>query len=99
MINVTAQLSVREDKIVEFEAVVAAARPSMLADEGCLRYDLQRVTGSKTEYVLLEAYDSGDAIRRHGELQAFKDLGSQLADLLVAEPIVTVMKPVGEQVS
>lgn len=98
MINVTAQFTVREDKIAEFELAIAEARPHMLADEGCLRYDLQRVNKSENEYVLLEAYDSGDAIRRHGELDAFKDMGRALADLVAAEPVVTVMKPVGEQV-
>lgn len=97
MINVTAQFAVREDKIDEFESVIAAARPHMLADEGCLRYDLQRVHQSETEYVLLEAYDSGDALRRHGELQAYKDMARDMAGLVAADPVVTVLRPVGEQ--
>ena len=99
MINVTAQFTVREDRTEDFEKAIAEARPHMLADEGCLRYDLQQVHKSDTEYVLLEAYDSGDALRRHGELPAFKDMGRALADLLAAEPVVTVMKPVGEQIA
>lgn len=99
MLTVTAALSVREDKIEEFEAAIAEARPAMLADEGCLRYDLQRVNGSPNSYVMLEVYDSGDAIRRHGELDAFKALSGKLAELLTAEPVITVLKPVGEQTS
>lgn len=98
MINVTATIGVREGKSAEFEAAVAAARPGMLADPGCLRYDLQRVSGSKTDYVLLEAYEDGDAIRRHAESDEFTAFGAVLADLVSGEPAVTVLKPVGEQV-
>ena len=97
MINVTATFAVLEGKAAPFEAAIAAARPGMLADPGCLRYDLQRVSGSEIGYVLLEAYDSGEAIRRHGELEAFRALGAALKPLLAAEPIVAVLKPVGEQ--
>jgi len=99
MINVTAAMTVREGCAQEFEQAIAEARPHMLADEGCLRYDLQRVNRSETDYVLLEAYDSGDAIRRHGELEAFKELGRRLEPLLAATPVITVLKPVGEQVA
>lgn len=97
MINVTAAIGVREDRAAEFEAVIAAARPGMLAGPGCLRYDLQRVSGSRTDYVLLEAYADGDAIRRHGESDEFSALGAALADLVTGAPVITVLKPVGEQ--
>ncbi|RLV55356.1 antibiotic biosynthesis monooxygenase [Aeromicrobium phragmitis] len=99
MINVTATFSVREGQNEAFEQAVAAARPHMLADEGCLRYDLQRVGRSTSDYVLLETYDSAEAIRRHGELEAFAALNREVEDLLAAEPVITVLKPVGEQVS
>lgn len=97
MINVIASLAVREGQTAAFESAVAAARPGMLADPGCLRYDLQRATRGETDYVLLEAYDSGEAIRRHRELQAYRDLGEAVSGLLSAEPVVTVLEPVGDQ--
>ena len=97
MINVTATFTVLEGRAAEFEAAVAAARPGMLADSGCLRYDLQRVSRSESSYVLLEAYDSSEAIRRHGELDAFRVFGAAIKDLLAEEPVVSILKPVGEQ--
>ena len=97
MINVIATFSVLEGKTDAFEAAVAEARPSMLEDPGCLRYDLQRVSRRETDYVLLETYESGEAIRRHGELAAFRDFGLATKDLLAAEPAVSILKPVGGQ--
>ncbi len=97
MINLTASFTVRADRTSEFEAAVAQARPAMLADVGCLRYDLQRVSKSETEYVLLEAYDSGEALQRHGQLDAFRELGDALKDVLAGAPVITILKPVGEQ--
>ena len=98
MINVTASLEVHEDKSAEFEQLVADAHPGMLADPGCLRYDLQRVSGQPGQYVLLEAYVDGEAIRRHGESEEFKAFGAALADIVVGAPTITVLKPVGQQV-
>lgn len=97
MINVTAAVSVREDRTADFEQAVADARPGMLADEGCLRWDLQRVSGSQTDYVLLEAYADGDALRRHGSSAEFAAFGEVLKDLVAGAPAISVLKPVGEQ--
>ena len=97
MINVIASLSVHEGQTAAFESAIAEARPEMLADPGCLRYDLQRSTRGEPDYVLLEAYDSNEAIRRHRELPAYRDLGEAVGGLLVAEPVVWVLEPVGDQ--
>ena len=99
IVNVIARFAVRPDSLQSFEDAIAHARPEMLADPGCLRYDLQRVRKSDSAYVLLEAYDSSDALRRHGELEAFRKLGVALADLLLAKPDVLILDPVGHQVA
>lgn len=97
MINVTAAVTVREDRTAEFEEAVAAARPGMLADEGCLRWDLQRVSGSEVDYVLLEQYADGDALRRHGKSPEFAAFGGVLKDLVAGAPVISVLRPVGDQ--
>jgi len=98
MINVTAAVTVREDRTADFEAAVAAARPAMLVDEGCTRWDLQRVSGSKVDYVLLEEYADGEALRRHGSSTEFAMFGEVLKDLVAGPPVISVLRPVGEQV-
>lgn len=97
MINVTAAVTVREDRTTEFEAAVAEARPGMLADAGCLRWDLQRVSRSTTDYVLLEVYADGDALNRHAAAPEFAAFSDRLKDLVTGPPTITVLKPVGSQ--
>jgi len=80
------------------EAAIAEARPAMLADEGCLRYDLQRVSGQEGSVRAtqdLRLRRSAPPARR---VRPFCELTAKFADLLVAEPVVTLLKPVGEQV-
>ncbi|WP_346006824.1 putative quinol monooxygenase [Janibacter terrae] len=98
MINVIARISVQPESTDEFETAVATARASFLADEGCLRYDLQRVARSEGDYVLLEAYDSKDALRRHGAMDEFAAFGEAIGTLVQGPPEVTVLSPVGDQV-
>ena len=98
MINVVARISAKPESTDAIEAAVAAARGTFLADEGCLRYDLQRVAKSEGEYILLEAYDSTEALKRHGEMDAFADFSQAVAPHLLAQPEVIVLSPVGDQV-
>ncbi|MCD9153901.1 putative quinol monooxygenase [Aeromicrobium duanguangcaii] len=97
MINVTAAVTVREGRAADFEAAVADARPGMLADPGCTRWDLQRVSRSEVDYVLLEEYVDGDALRRHGQSAEFVAFGEVLKDMIAGPPVLSVLKPVGEQ--
>lgn len=98
MLNVIATITVHEGRGPELEEAVARLRPAMLADEGCLRWDLQQEGRSGTRYWLIEAYASGDALRAHGESDAFRELGQALEGLVDGPPVVTVLRPVGEQV-
>jgi len=98
MINVTATITVRPGAGAALEEAVAAARAEVLQNPRCLRYDLQRRRRSETEYVMLEAWDSPEALKEHGASEAFGRLGAALAELVVGAPVVTVLEPVGEQV-
>lgn len=97
-INVVANLTVKEGSGPAFEEAVAAARPEILANPACLKYDLQRQRRSETDYVMLETWESTDALKAHGQSEAFGRLGAKLAGLVSAAPVVTVYDPVGEQV-
>jgi quinol monooxygenase YgiN len=98
MINVIARISVKPESTDAFEAAVATARTAFLADSGCLRYDLQRVAKSEGDYVFIEAYDSKDALRRHGEMAEFAAMGEATKTFVTGPPQVTVTSPVGDQV-
>lgn len=98
MINVIARISVKPESTEDFEAAVAAARAPFLADAGCLRYDLQRVVKSDGDYVLLESYDSQEALRRHSSMDEFAAFGEAIKTLVQGPPEITVLSPVGDQV-
>lgn len=98
MINVIATLTVREGQGPALEEAVAAARTEVLANPRCLRYDLQRRRRSETEYVMLETWESTEALKEHGASEAFGRLGQALGAVVAAAPDVTVLDPVGDQV-
>ncbi|WP_370615679.1 putative quinol monooxygenase [Mumia sp. Pv 4-285] len=96
-INVVALFTVKAGEGPAFESAIAAARPAMLDQEGCERYDLQRRVDDENAYVLLEEYASGEALREHGSSPEFTALVTAVTDLL-AEPMeVLLLRPVGDQ--
>lgn len=98
MINVTAAITVKAGHGPAFEQAVAEARPRVLANPACLRYDLQRVRRSEGNYLMLETWESPAALKEHGASDAFAALGKTLAELLSSSPQVSVYEPVGDQV-
>ena len=97
MINVVAVIAVQDGKGAELERLFAEARPGVLAEQGCRRYDLQRKRRSETEYVVLEAWSSTSALRVHGESEAFAVFAKALGGLVASAPLISVYDPVGEQ--
>lgn len=98
MINVIATLTVQPGQGETLERAMAAARQRTLSNPDCLRYDLQRVRRSETEYVMLETWASPEALRAHGASEAFAELGAVLATAVARPPAITVLEPVGDQV-
>lgn len=97
MINVVATVKIREDAADRFEQIVAEFRPRMLADSGCLRYDLQRVQNAPGTYALLETYDGSEALQRHGTSPEFVEFGKAIGEFLLGKPELTFLEPIGEQ--
>jgi quinol monooxygenase YgiN len=97
-INACVSFTINEGTNEQFEAAFADTRAAFLADDGCLRYDLQKVCGSSVDYVLLEAYDSQEAIERHNANPNIRSLGRALKGSLLSGPHVVIMEPAGDQV-
>ncbi len=90
--------TIHEGTNEQFESAFAQARTEFLKDEGCLRYDLQKVRGSDVEYVLLETYESDEAVERHNANPALRTLGRALKGSLKSGPDIRILEPAGEQV-
>ncbi len=97
-ISVVARLTVKPGSGAAFEEIVAAARPGVLQEPGCRRYDLQLLRKSEGDYVMLEIWDSPADLGVHGKSEGLARFGERIADLLAAPVQVEVYDPVGEQV-
>ena len=98
MLNVVAAISVRPGHGAALVALIAEARPRVIENPACHRYDLQRQRRGEHEYVMLEAWESSAALREHGSSEAFARFAERLGEHVAAPPTVTVYEPVGDQV-
>jgi len=48
-------------------------RPLVLAEEGCLQYEMNQVTGSDIKFVLSECWDSKESLAFHDETPHMKN--------------------------
>ncbi len=51
----------------------AKLAPLVRAESGCLRYDLHRVVGSEEKFVILEHWESAEALAAHAEAPHMHD--------------------------
>ena len=48
-------------------------KPLVLAEPGCLQYEMSRVTGSEVQFVLIESWKSQDALTLHDQTLHMKE--------------------------
>lgn len=78
------------------EAVEAALRqaiPAVHGEPGCLLYSLHRKTGTTGHFVMVEKWESVEALGVHSKAAALRELGAALADALAAPLDVAVLEP------
>lgn len=74
-------------------ALVKAVTATHEQDAGCLLYAIHRSTRGKEGFVMIEKWESAEALRSHAAGEAFRELSASL-DGLLAEPLgVTLMEP------
>ena len=87
MIGVTAMLPIQDGKQAEFEKVFKDLMAKVHANEpGCTMYQLYKVKGSETDYVVMETYTSQEALDAHGKTDYFKAAQPGLGAVLAGAP-------------
>jgi quinol monooxygenase YgiN len=78
------------------EAILAAV-PQVHDEPGC---ELYAVHEGRGEFVMVERWESADALKAHGTAEALTTLGGQLADKLAGAPVITRLTavPAGDPV-
>ena len=85
MLAVIAKLKVAPGKEADFEKVMGALAKEVRANEpGNKLYTLTKSEAG--EYLVLELYDSEEALTTHGQSAHFKDAGPKFAGLMAGRP-------------
>jgi quinol monooxygenase YgiN len=78
---VVATITPKPDQIDAVREAILAAVPKVHAEPGC---ELYAVHEGKGHFVMVERWESPEALKAHGSAEALTTLGGQLADKLEA---------------
>ena len=94
---VVATITPKPDQVDAVREAILAAVPKVHAEPGC---ELYAVHEGKGQFVMVERWESPEALRVHGTAEALTTLGGQLAGKLTGAPVVTRLTavPAGDQV-
>ena len=82
---VVATITPKPDQLDAVREALLAAVPKVHAEPGCELYALHE---GKEEFVMVERWESPEAMKVHGSAEALTTLGGQLADKLATAPVV-----------
>ena len=70
-------IEVKEGRAQEQIDLYKQIRPMVLAEPGCIEYQLKRVNGSSTKFVLVEQWESRKALEKHDATRHMLDADSK----------------------
>ncbi|WP_324275982.1 putative quinol monooxygenase [Blastococcus brunescens] len=88
---VVATVTPKPDRADEVREAILAAVPKVHAEPGCELYALHEGDGT---FVMVERWESPEALKVHGRAEALTTLGGELADKLAAPLDVRRLAPV-----
>lgn len=83
---VLATITPKPDQVDAVREAILAAVPKVHEEPGCELYAVHEGRGA---FVLVERWESSEALQVHGTAEALTTLGAQLADKLAGAPVVT----------
>ena len=83
---VVATIIPKPDQVEAVRDAILAAVPKVHAEPGCELYAVHQGRG---EFVMVERWESPEALEVHGTAEALTTLGGQLAGKLTGAPVVT----------
>jgi quinol monooxygenase YgiN len=86
MIFITAKFRIKPEEADDWPVIVGPFTRATRAEPGCLWFDWSRSLDDPTEYVLVEAFQNGDAGAAHVNSAHFKQAQQDLPRHLVATP-------------
>lgn len=78
------------------ETALRTAVQKVHEEPGCLRYALHSISRGGTGMVIIEHWESADALATHGRAEAFAKLASRFDELLAKPLEVVLLAPLPE---
>lgn len=88
---VVATITPKPDQVDAVRDAILTAVPKVHAEPGCQLYALHEVDG---RFVMIERWESPEALKVHGRAEALTTLGGEIADKLAAPLDVQRLAPV-----
>lgn len=96
MIFIAVKFTIRPERAEEWLSLVDDFTKATRAEEGNLFFEWSRSVDDPTTYVLLEAFQSGDAPGRHVGSAHFKNAMSWMPDVVASTPSILNVEMSGE---
>lgn len=89
---VVAVLTALPGKAGALRDIVAASIPAFRAEDGCRSYEMYIDRADPSRVVIIELWDSADALDAHFATNAFRATEAQLSGILAGPPEVTMLE-------
>jgi len=94
MIGIIATMKIKEGVNKEFEEVASRLKDAVTKNEpGVVYYDWYKGEDDSS-YVVLERYESQEALDAHGQTEHMKNIGGEMGQYMAGRPEVTILKSI-----
>lgn len=94
MIGIIAKMKIKEGVNKEFEEAASRLKDAVTKNEpGVVYYDWYKGEDDSS-YVVLERYESQEALDAHGQTEHMKNIGGEMGQYMAGRPEVTILKSI-----
>ena len=90
MIIVNAKFYIKEDKKTQFLKEIEGLISASKKDKGCLEYSLYESTDNQLEFVMIENWESQDAIEKHNTNPLLVAFAKNLSTYSSKKPVLQI---------